>query len=147
MKYADLQKIIDECERSDWLIHGNRTYVYKEDVLFTVELMEGDDCVAFSPGDLLPKVTAVFRYGGSLIEHWPLLRTYSRPYSELLPEPRFPFNKGESDEPFCPKRLDVVRRIFNRPDQHEAVNQAVAKILDALEQDRRGVDEVATTAA
>ncbi|MFK2906055.1 hypothetical protein ISP17_19000 [Dyella ginsengisoli] len=136
MKYAELQKIMSHSNREDWLIHGNRMFVYKDDVLFTIELTEINERLVLSHEESYPRVTAAFRYAGSLIEYWPLLQTYNRPYSELLPDPRLFFAQGEPREPFNPKRLEAVRAIFNKPDQHEAFDQAVTNIVFALEQGR-----------
>jgi len=134
MKYSELQKIMFYSNRADWLIHGNRMFVYRDDVLFTIELTEIDERLVLSNEYSYPKVTATFRYAGSLIEHWPLLQTYNRPYSELLPAPRVFFAQGESREPFNQKHLEAVRSIFNETDQHEAFDQAVTNIVFALEQ-------------
>lgn len=136
MKYVELQKIIANSCREEWLIHSNRLYVYKDDVLLTIELIEIDEQLHLSNEDVYPKLVATIRYGGSFIEQWPLLQTFNRWYSEIIPAPQLFFPVGTRAQPFEPKRLDAVRSIFNAPERHEAFNQAVTNIVFALEAGR-----------
>lgn len=141
MKYAELQKIIANSCRAEWLIHSNRMYVYKEDVLLTIELIEIDEQLNLSSEDVYPKLVANIRYGGSLIEQWPLLQTFNRWYSEIMPAPQLFFPVGAQVQPFEPKRLESVRSIFNAPDRHEAFDQAVTNIVFALESSRESQEQ------
>ena len=133
VKYTELQKLINQSDRSDWLIHGNRLYVYKEDVALTIEIHEVDEQFCLSIDKYYPKLFAIFKYGNSLIEQWPLLQTYNRYYSEILPFPQQFFAIGAERNFFDVKRLDSVKRIFNQESQYEAYNQAVTDIVLVLE--------------
>jgi len=146
VKYAELQKIIANSCRAEWLIHSNRMYVYRDDVLLTIELIEIDEQLSLSGEDVYPKLVANIRYGGSLIEQWPLLQTFNRWYSEIIPAPQLFFPIGARVQPFEPKRLEAVRSIFNAPDRHEAFDQAVTNIVVALEAGRESQEQCTSAA-
>lgn len=137
MKYEELQEIIAHSRRAEWLIHSNRTYVYKDDVLLTIDLVEIDEQLQLSDEDIYPKLIANIKYSGNLIEQWPLLQTFDRWYSEIIPAPQLFFRNGEEDQPFDPERLDAVRAIFNATDRHAAFDQAVTNIITSLEARRK----------
>jgi hypothetical protein len=136
MKYSEIQKIIYESEKTDWINNYNGFYFYKNDVLLTIEFFYKNERMNRPDFTHYHKISANFKYGNTSIESWNLLQAHGAPIGEIIPEPRTFFYVGEERKPFDEMKLDAVRKIFNQEDKLEKYDQAVTDLVAALEVNR-----------